>query len=350
MIKGKGIYAWVLERCEDGDMAAVVSRLKQAGMTHVIPKFADGVWSYARNEAYLKNLITFAHREGIQVIPFHFVFGQQPTHEAQRAITELRKYPFDGLVINAEGAYKQVANPSQAARLYCDALRSKFPDLPLALSTYRFPTLHREFPFATFLNYCDYNMPQIYWMQSNGTVPAQVERTLKEYKAFPNKPMIPTGAAFSEHGWTAIPNDQRIFIEQVKKHNLPGCNWWEYWHAFNRFPELGEMIANTPFEVGELPPISPEPEPPAGTFWAVCTATYGLTVRAEPKIANNIVGYLSNGDKRLVYEQSGIWWRIGDNAWVSSNFMQRTTDTVAPEPPTLTLEGRVTRIEQHLGL
>lgn len=342
MIKGKGIYAWRLERCEDGDMAEVVKTLKRAGMTHIIPKIADGSYEYKSNTPYLKNLVTLAHREGIQVIPYQFVYGSYPESEAIRAIEELRKYPYDGFVINGEAAYKALANPSDAAKRYCEALRRAFSDLMLCLSTYRYPSLHREFPFRTFLDYVDVNMPQVYWMQANGTVPHQLERTMMEYMQFPDVPIIPTGAAFKEWGWVAIPDDQRIFIEQVKMNELSGCNWWEYYHAFNLLPQLGQAIIDTPFEVDEPEPVEPAPEPPDDTFWAKCTATYALTIRSTPRVeTGNIVGYLMRDEKRLVYEESGIWWRIGEDQWVSSNYMERLPDPVEPPPPPMTLEERV---------
>ena len=347
MIQGKGIYIWQLPRCDNGDMGITVDTLKRAGMTHVIPKIADGNYAYTRNEPYLRNLIELCHRAGIKVIPFHFVYGSYPVAEAERAVVELKKYPYDGFVINAEGAYKALSNPSQAARLYCDALRSKLPDMMLALSTYRYPSLHRAFPFATFLEYCDVNMPQVYWMMANGTVPAQLSRTIKEYEAFPQKPIVPTGAAFKEHGWTAIPADQKVFVDEVKKHGLAGCNFWEYYEAFNLQPALGQAIIEAQWDV-ETEPIEPEPEPP-GLFWAVCVARYALTIRSQPvydQTGGNIVGYLEADQKRLVYAQSGIWWQIGEGEWVSSNYMQRLTDPVIPEP--LTLEERLEQVEKRL--
>lgn len=40
MITGKGIYIWILKRCENGDMARVVSRLKAAEMNNYLGKAA----------------------------------------------------------------------------------------------------------------------------------------------------------------------------------------------------------------------------------------------------------------------------------------------------------------------
>ena len=259
-LKGKGIYAWILERCEGGDMAAVVSRLKQAGMTHIIPKIADGVTiDVNKNDSYLPDLVEHAHRAGIKVLGYHYVYGSRPADEANRAIAELKKLPYDGLVINAEIEYRDLVGNAVAADLYCNRIRQEFPDMLFALSTYRYPFYHRNFPYNAFLKYCQVNMPQVYWMKANGTVPYQLNRTIEAYREYTPRPIVPTGAAFAEHGWTAIAEDQRIFIQEVEKHGLSGCNWWEYWEAFHRNPELGNAITNTPFKIGEIPEVPSEP-------------------------------------------------------------------------------------------
>lgn len=273
MIQGKGIYIWQLRRCDGGDMGKVVSRLKEAGMTHVLPKIADGVYTDTNgNWAYLPALVDMCHKAGIQVIGWQYVYGANPTGEADRAITELRKQPFDGFVINAESQYRDLANNAQVAKVYCQKLRAVFPDLLLGLSTYRFPHYHPRFPFNAFLEYCDVNMPQVYWMGSNGTVPRQLADTITAYRPYLQKPMIPTGAAFAEHGWTAIPSDQLVFVNEVKKHGLSGCNWWEYWEAYHRTPELGAAITAAQFGGVTLPPIEPDPpeNPPLTKLYYPC--------------------------------------------------------------------------------
>ena len=347
-IQGKGIYIWQFRRSDGGNLTAIVDNLKKAGMTHVIPKIADGILgNINESAAYLPNFTHLCHQAGIQVIPYHFVYGRDPVNEAITVIRELKKQNYDGLVINAEVAYRDSYNPGYSARVYCDALKKELPDLPLALSTFRYPSLHRNFPFRVFLEYCDYNMPQVYWMQANGTVPQQLARTLEEYKAYPPVPMIPTGAAFKEHGWSAIPQDQKIFVDEVKKHGLAGCNWWEYYEAFNLQPQLGQAIVEAKWDVETLPIEGPQPEPVTYPFWAVCTAEKALNIRSQPWVeTGNVVGYLLAGEKRLVYEQSGTWWRIGNKQWVSSNFMRKIDDPVTPEP--LTLEERVADHERRI--
>jgi hypothetical protein len=160
-------------------------------------------------------------------------------------------------------------------------------------------------------------MPQVYWMRANGTVPAQLANTIEAYKPYPQRPMIPTGAAFTEGGWTAVPDDQRIFIEEVRKQGLAGCNWWEYWHAFNHLPELGNMITNIPFEEVIVEKL----------FSARCIVS-SLNIRRGPGVNFDAVGWLSQGNIVDVFEVTSGWYRIGVNRWVSghASYMERLPD------------------------
>jgi hypothetical protein len=333
LVKGKGIYIWQLWR--SGPVEQIVANLVKAGMTHAMPKIADGNYEYAGNSPYLNEFVSRSHEAGIKVVPFHFVYGAFAKSEAVRVIQELRKYPYDGLVINAEVAYRDLENSAAAAQIYCETLREAFPDLPLYLSTFRFPSLHRGFPFKTFLKYMDGNMPQVYWMQSNGTVPGQLKQTIEEYSKLTTIPMIPTGAAFNEHGWGAIPEDQKIFVSEVKKHNLQGCNWWEYRHAFVLRPELGQAIIDSPFEVeDEDPPVEPPVED--AIFRAECV-TEELNVRATPDYPDGkYVRSLFMGNRVYVYEErfnDGInWFRIGQSEWCSGHekYMKKLDEPVEP--------------------
>lgn len=338
LVQGKGIYIWQLWRC--GPIEQIIANVKRAGMMHIIPKIADGNYEYAENSPYLSQLVSMAHDLNIKVVPYHYVYGAYAKSEAVRIIQELKKYPYDGLVINAETQYRDLANSSTAAQLYCEAIKEALPDLPLYLSTFRFPSLHRGFPFNTFLKYMDGNMPQVYWMDANGTVPRQLQRTITEYSALTDIPMIPTGAAFNEHGWAALPEDQKIFVNEVKEQNLIGCNWWEYRHAFILRPELGQAIIDSSFEIDDpQEPVDPPVIIPPSEdilFRARCVAGE-LNVRATPDYPDGkYVRSLYFGDEVDVYEErfndNINWFRIGQIEWCSGHerYMEKIEEPVEP--------------------
>lgn len=53
-----------------------------------------------------------------------------------------------------------------------------------------------------------------------------------------------------------------------------------------------------------------------------------LNIRNGAGIRNKIVGKLNNGEKVIVYETNGDWSRIGDNKWVSSQYLKERTQEV----------------------
>lgn len=343
-LAGKGMYIWIAERCESGDMAEVARQSAMAGMTHLTIKIAGGVYEYAANLPYLKSLVDECHKQGIKVLGWHFVYGEQPIYEAQAAIKALKRYPYDGFIINAEGAYK---HRTAQARTYSEMIRHSFPDLLLALSSYRFPSLHREFPFNAFLEFVDLNMPQVYWMFGNGTVPGQLQQCIAEFTddKFIQRPIFPTGAAFTEHGWAAIPEDQKIFIREVQWFGLDGCNWWEYYHARHRLPDLWKAITATPF--GDIVPEPQPPGPPGEEIMRVEMLGH-LVIRAKPEGVTT-GKYALRGQSYEVYEISGSnWYRI-DGGWISGNtqWTRLVQVEIPPEPPAedLTLEQRIKRLE-----
>jgi hypothetical protein len=180
-------------------------------------------------------------------------------------------------------------------------------------------------------------------MQANGTVPFQLNKTLTEYSQLGvQRPVIPTGAAFKEHGWAAVPSDQKIFIEEVERTGLEALNWWEYYYTFILMPELGQAIIDTPFK-DYIPPVQPpttDPEKPL--FKAKCIVSQ-LKIRSTPRYFadnSNYVGILEKDDIIYVYEEVFAdninWFKFGENRWCSGHpkFMQKIEiEEPVPQPP-----------------
>jgi hypothetical protein len=251
LLEGKGFYIWKIQKCEGGDPNAIARLAKEADLSHVLVKVADEDRNYNYDKDRGIDLVppvaAALHSEGIQVWGWQYVYGDIPIPEARKAIQRMRELDLDGFVVNAEMQYKEPGK-DVAARTYMQELRNALPDFPIALSSFRYPSYHRNFPWVEFLSYCDLNMPQVYWMQAHNPVP-QLQSCIREFQAFdPYVPIVPTGAAFSEEGWTATPEDVAAYLPAVQELNLSATNFWEWYDARgSRAPGTWEVVRDYPW-------------------------------------------------------------------------------------------------------
>ena len=255
MLQGKGFYTWKIPNCEGGNPANFAAAAKAAGLTHVLLKIADGVTTYngtwGATVDWVTPVVQALRGQGIQVWGWQYVYGNDPIGEANLAIRRCQQFQVDGFAIDAEKEYKEDGK-AEAARRYMAQLRAGLPNTPLALSSYRFPSLHPQLPWKPFLDKCDINMPQVYWMQSHNAG-AQLQRCQKEFAAIiPNRPLIPTGAAFREGGWQPTVGEVNEFLSTAVSMNLSAANFWVWDDArMGILPGIWEAIAQ--FNYGGTP-------------------------------------------------------------------------------------------------
>ena len=343
-LKGKGIYIWIIR--DDEDPQDTARACKDAGLSHATIKVADAGYaynvSYDQGQAHDKvpALVQALHAVGIQAWGWQFVYGNTPEAEASIAIKRTLELGLDGFIVNAEGAYK---NKHACADFYMNRLRKSLSSYPIALSSYRFPSFHREFPWKEFLSQVDINMPQVYWMLSTNAGD-QMARCYAEFQQpqYPQVPIFPTGAAFSEYGWRAKPGEVLEFMQTAKGLGVEGCNFWLYNHACKRFSDLWEVISSFDWQGTGYE----EPDPPDEDdflFYGMCKANY-LRIRKGPGTGYEIVGYLENGDIEPIYGVENGWYRI-DRGYVSGSWMTKISTPPTIEP---TVEQRLDRIEADL--
>jgi len=254
-LKGKGYYIWMLKHCEKGNPDRIAALAQDAKLTHVMIKIADGAFPYnidlESGFDYVRPVIKKLQSHNIAVWGWHYIYGNHPNQEAEIAVKRAIELGVNGFVVNAEHEFKK-PNKAAAASRYMTLLRNNLGSLPIALSSYRFPSYHHGFPFSNFLEYCDYNMPQVYWMKSKNTGGAQLQQTINEYNRIkPYRPIIPTGPTFKEHGWVPQENDILDFLQVAQKLNLPAVNFW-YWEGCRRdLPKYWELVKNYRYEKAE---------------------------------------------------------------------------------------------------
>lgn len=257
LLSGKGYFMWKAINCQAGRPADIADAAWSAGLGHVLIKIADGVWKY-NTSVDLAGIVRALQERGITVWGWQYIYGGSPSAEAQVAIREIKRTGVTGFVVNAEHEFKAYGMGT-AATAYMQTLCSGVPDLPIALSTYRYPSLHAPFPFKQFLKYCDLAMPQVYWLYSHDPL-QQLTKTLAEYRRITDLPIIPTGAAWKQNGWVSTPADVTAFLQAAQSAGLPAANFWS-WDASQNLPTW-QAIAEYDWSVAEEPAPPEEPEIP----------------------------------------------------------------------------------------
>jgi len=252
-LQGKGFYIWQILRCENGNANTIAATAQAAGLTHVLIKIADASSPYnidpITGQDLVPALVQALHARDIVVWGWQYVYGYEPEAEAAIAIQRINALSLDGFAIDAEAQYK-LPGMDEAALIYMDRLRSSLPGFPIALSSYRYPTYHPSLPWREFLQDCDINMPQVYWIESDNPG-EQLIRSLREFESIqPFRPIIPTGSAFLQGDWQPTPSELFEFLDTAKQLNMSAANFWEWGHTKKYLPELWDVIADYDWEIG----------------------------------------------------------------------------------------------------
>ncbi len=260
---GKGYFIWQIPKCEGGIPSAIAARAVEARLSHVLIKIADGAdWAYNYDFDSRTDLVppvlNALRQAGLQVWGWHYVRGDDPIGEARLAIRRIRELGVDGYVIDAEAEYRD-RNKRAAARRFMSELRRAFPDLPIALSTYRYPRLHSDLPYAEFLEGCTYAMPQVYFEQAHNPE-EQLERSVEQYMGLrPARPVISTAPTYATSGWRPTAAEIQRFLQKAKGMGLTAANAWSWDFARRQpFRDLWDAVAT--FDWDPRPPIADMPE------------------------------------------------------------------------------------------
>ncbi len=245
-LQGKGFYLWQIKRCEGGNAAAIANAAVQAGLSHVLIKIADGASSYNIDATSGVDLVPpvlqALKARNIQVWGWHYVYGYDPLGEANIAIQRIQQLGLDGYAIDAEDQYKQPGR-DVAAEQFMTRLRAALPTFTIALSSYRYPTYHPQLPWKAFLEKCDINMPQVYWVEAHNPG-EQLTRSLREFQAIaPFRPLIPTGSAYKQGSWQPTVAEIVEFLRTAQNLNMSAANFWEWGHTRLYLPALWDAVA-----------------------------------------------------------------------------------------------------------
>lgn len=350
MIQGTGFYIWKLADCLP--VSKLVDTLQRANASWVSIKIADGTLKHNQiredgkwsgNDVFLKSVIDTLRNAGISVGGWHFIYPLptlNPGAQAGLAGERYQKLQLEHLLIDAEnwsngGAYwKYLAdgkiNPDRirSANVYMNQLRPAGINLAQAvgLSSYRFPTVHREFPFAQFVNHESSSLiaPQMYWVGSHNPR-EQIQRCIAEYDAVDSgvRDLIPIGAAYSAGAWEPTVADITEFMDAVQEFNLPGCGFWSLdWIMTHNRMDWIDAMAGAAVPVPPAPPAPSEPEEPPMQV-EIVGLDEGETLKMRASIFGDVIGRTWNGAHFAVQGQDvdymdRPWYQIGESIWIAS--------------------------------
>ena len=250
-LTGKGYYIHVVKNCESGDPDKIATLAREANLSHVLVKIADGAFPYNvdlnNGYDYAKPAIKKLQAQNIQVWGWQYVYGDYPDQEAEIAVKRALELGVDGFVVNAEIQYENKSKAT-AAKKYMTILRNNLGKIPVALSSYRYPSYHINLPWGAFLEQCDYNMPQVYWVKSHDNAGEQLKKCVNEFqKIAPFRPIIPTGPTYKESGWIPTKAEVVDFMVTAKQLGLSAVNFW-YWDGARRYmPEFWNLVKDYEF-------------------------------------------------------------------------------------------------------
>ena len=243
------MFIWIIQNCHNGNINEIVDKAVKANYSHVLIKIANGIYSYnydwEKKIDLVPPLVQALKSKGIQAWGWHYIYGDLPEMEAQKAISRIRDLGVDGYVLNAEGQYK---GKHSAANTFMSQLRAEINDIPVGLSSYRYPSYHPQFPWDEFLKKCDLNMPQVYWLLAHNPA-AQLKRSVAEFQNLTySPPIFPTGA-------TSTASEVKEFMQQAQSLNLSGINFWEWSNLHKALPaEVWYTIRDFEWDKDPQPP------------------------------------------------------------------------------------------------
>jgi hypothetical protein len=255
----KGIYLWQLWTANGGgrNLDAIVAKLQSVGVGWLVIKMADGDSYYNSpnhslynwvlpNYGTMDSVVAILHSNGIKLLAFQYVYGVP--HHWGNAVSEtdvanmiLDVKGIDGLLIDAEIQYDTLATRVDAARAYCDSIRAHHAASFIGLTAWARIIGHSTFPWQTFLDRDNVNMPQTYWAARPTTPSNELNLMSSQFTTYTNlwksqgdsaaaKPIMPLGQGeYFGYSNDVLEGDITAFCALSQTtYNCPGVSLWEY--------------------------------------------------------------------------------------------------------------------------
>jgi hypothetical protein len=237
---GKGMWIWMPDRVENGDVNATVDRARTWGLTHLYVRTGDWKDGFV-GAAYLDKLLPVAHAAGLRVYGWDFPYMSHPGDDVNRALAAITYttpsgHRIDGYASDIETRAEGVNENPEYINAYVSWLRQNVGnDYPL-IAVVPNPThglAARGYPFAQIVAPFDAIAPMIYWM--NRDPGPEVQQAVSYFAQF-GKPVFPVGQAYDgaiDGGPPGGANRDSIirFMQQADQSGVPSVSFWSWQHA-----------------------------------------------------------------------------------------------------------------------
>jgi hypothetical protein len=336
-MKGFGFLIWKLAHVFPP--AEQIALWKEIGVQWVSIKVRDYVNEYNRYSGSnrLEDFLIACDESDIEVGTWHFIHTTNMAKQAQLVSEDIKQFNLKHLMIDAEhngrvypGAYWKTYpryRVVECAKTYMDNLDVP-TGFPVGLCSYRYPEVHREFPWEAFLNHPKMTMinPQVYWMWANNPG-YQFALSLKQYRKLSSLPFIPVGAAYEEGGWEPTSMEIAQFKELCQEHTQA---WSFYRWGQAKYHDDWLAAMKVEVDVPEPPPEPPPPPPPPPVFEIpkarLAPGVSALRIRSGPSTGYSTVGYVRPVQptveilERKVISDVTEWFRIGYGQWSAAKY------------------------------
>ena len=238
---GKGMWIYLPDKTEGGNVAAIIAKAKATGLTHLYVRMGSA-WDGFNVAPFMDKILPAAHAAGIKVIGWDFPKLDPMGPDIDRAKAMINYRTPSGDKIDAFSP--DIESPAEGTRLtpenakrYGAALREVAgPDYTLIVTVPRPSKERPTHPYNEIVAGYDAIAPMIYWLDRQpDTDVAGAMQFLSKY----NVPIYPVGQAYDgapEGGRKGVPPPDELwrFMRFAEKHGAAGVSFWSWQAADQR--------------------------------------------------------------------------------------------------------------------
>jgi hypothetical protein len=259
---GKGMWIYLPEKTEGGNVAAIIAKAKATGLTHLYVRMGSA-WDGFNVAPFMDRILPAAHAAGIKVIGWDFPKLDPMGPDIERAREMINYTAPGGHRIDAFSP--DIESPAEGTRLtpdnarrYGAALREVAgPDYTLIVTVPRPSKERPTHPYNEIVAGYDAIAPMIYWLDRQpDTDVAGAMQFLSRY----NVPIYPVGQAYDgspEGGRRGVPPPDELwrFMRFAQLHGAAGVSFWSWQAADQRaWNAVKEAVE---FRTPEVAPATP---------------------------------------------------------------------------------------------